>query len=522
MAVKRLFNIREQFFDTQGNVLNGGKLFFYAAGSSTKQTTFNSSLGTVANSNPMILDAFGRLQAEVWLTTGLLYKEILTTSTDTDPPVSPIWSEDNISGINDATITINEWVAGPTPTFASATSFTLVGDQTTLFSVGRRLKLTVSAGTVYATIVNSSFAGLTTVTVAVDSGAVDSGLSAVSYGLLAADNPSLPLPKLTAIAGNLSLTPRNFVNSTLNITASAALTLPVASTLEAGQPCTIKSTTTGNVTIVPAGADTIDGTNATLRVPSFDTWIIVSNGSNGYLILTRGQWNVGDTKYSASANAPIGFIAASNTLYSRTTYAGLFAEIGTTWGAGDASTTFGVCDMRGRSPVGVGTGTVVEACTASSANGFTVAANNTKWNTGQAVILSNLTGFTTTATAGPTYFVSRISSTNIRLATTLALAQNATPDITISGSGTVTVTGTLTIRTLGENGGEESHAMSITELLAHTHQMTSSNTGVGAGSEIGSVGVAGTNQGKVTLSTGGNAAMNIMSPFAALNAYIKT
>lgn len=191
MAVKRAFNIKEQFFDNSGNPLNGGKLFFYVAGSSTKQTTYNSSLGTVANSNPMVLDAYGRLQSEVWLTTGVLYKEILTTSTDTDPPVSAIWTEDNIGGINDAAIAINEWVAGPAPTFVSATSFTLVGDQTTLFSVGRRLKLTVSAGTVYATIVSSSFAVLTTLTVSVDSGAVDSGLSAVSYGLLAADNSSV-------------------------------------------------------------------------------------------------------------------------------------------------------------------------------------------------------------------------------------------------------------------------------------------------------------------------------------------
>lgn len=193
MAVKRLFNMREQFFDTQGNVLNGGKLFFYAAGSSTKQTTYNSSLGTVANSNPMILDAFGRLQAEVWLTTGLFYKEILTTSTDTDPPVSPIWSEDNIAGINDATISINEWITGPTPTFVSATSFTLVGDQTTLFSKGARLKFTVSAGTVFGSILTSVFGALTAVTLEMDSGqALDVGLSAVFYSLLNSVHPSLP------------------------------------------------------------------------------------------------------------------------------------------------------------------------------------------------------------------------------------------------------------------------------------------------------------------------------------------
>lgn len=43
--------------------------------------------------------------------------------------------------------------------------------------------------------------------------------------------------------------------------------------------------------------------------------------------------------------------------YSRTTYATLFNTIGTTWGAGDGVNTFNVPDMRGRVPVGMGTGT---------------------------------------------------------------------------------------------------------------------------------------------------------------------
>ncbi|BAO20617.1 putative tail collar domain-containing protein [Pseudomonas phage PPpW-3] len=38
---------------------------------------------------------------------------------------------------------------------------------------------------------------------------------------------------------------------------------------------------------------------------------------------------------------------------SRTTYAGLFAVIGITYGAGDGSTTFNLPDLRGRVPAGV-------------------------------------------------------------------------------------------------------------------------------------------------------------------------
>lgn len=40
---------------------------------------------------------------------------------------------------------------------------------------------------------------------------------------------------------------------------------------------------------------------------------------------------------------------------SRTTYADLFALLGTTFGAGNGSTTFNLPDLRGRVPLGVGT-----------------------------------------------------------------------------------------------------------------------------------------------------------------------
>jgi microcystin-dependent protein len=60
--------------------------------------------------------------------------------------------------------------------------------------------------------------------------------------------------------------------------------------------------------------------------------------------------------YAGSA-APSGWVLADGTAYPRTggTYDALFAAIGTTFGAGDGSTTFNVPDMRGRMPVSVGT-----------------------------------------------------------------------------------------------------------------------------------------------------------------------
>jgi microcystin-dependent protein len=50
----------------------------------------------------------------------------------------------------------------------------------------------------------------------------------------------------------------------------------------------------------------------------------------------------------AGASAPTGWLLCSGQTVSRTTYSSLFAAIGTTYGAGDGSTTFTLPDLRGR------------------------------------------------------------------------------------------------------------------------------------------------------------------------------
>jgi hypothetical protein len=87
-----------QFFDNNGVPLAGGKLYTYAAGTTTPQITYSSINGSTPNANPIILDSAGRISgsSEVWLTNGVAYKFVLKTSADVQ-----IWSADNVSGIND-------------------------------------------------------------------------------------------------------------------------------------------------------------------------------------------------------------------------------------------------------------------------------------------------------------------------------------------------------------------------------------------------------------------------------------
>jgi len=70
----------QQFFDNTGLPLNGGLIYTYQAGSTTPLATYTDINGTVANSNPIVLDSSGRLPNEVWLTYGFFYKFVVKTS----------------------------------------------------------------------------------------------------------------------------------------------------------------------------------------------------------------------------------------------------------------------------------------------------------------------------------------------------------------------------------------------------------------------------------------------------------
>lgn len=81
-----------QFFDANGAPLVGGKLYSFAAGTTTPLPTYTSASGLVANSNPVILDSRG--EAAVWLADSS-YKLKLTSATDVE-----IWTVDNIDVIS--------------------------------------------------------------------------------------------------------------------------------------------------------------------------------------------------------------------------------------------------------------------------------------------------------------------------------------------------------------------------------------------------------------------------------------
>lgn len=61
---------------------------------------------------------------------------------------------------------------------------------------------------------------------------------------------------------------------------------------------------------------------------------------------------VGEIALWATSTAPTGWLIADGATVSRSTYSALFAVLGTTYGAGDGSTTFGLPNLKGKVPVG--------------------------------------------------------------------------------------------------------------------------------------------------------------------------
>lgn len=150
------------------------------------------------------------------------------------------------------------------------------------------------------------------------------------------------------------------VGASLTTTGSGELLLDGGST---GQ-VKINTVSSGAVTI--GTATTI---NSTLTVSG-----LVTGGSFGPLSIastaTTSFLPAGMVMWKASTNVPDGWLECDGSAVSRTTYAALFADIGTTYGSGDGSTTFNLPSQARRVLVGRGgTGSGTLANTVGSTGG---------------------------------------------------------------------------------------------------------------------------------------------------------
>ena len=322
-----------QTIDENGNPLVGGTIETYLAGTSTPATTYTSEDGGTAQGPVITLNSLGLpTLGPVWMAPGAPLKFIFKTAAGV-----VLRTFDNIVGIGDVSFVSSEWQAyAGDPTYISATSFSVVGDQRGVFQVNRRIYTQNTGGTVYSTILTSNFSAVATaITLANDSGALDSGLSVVYYSTLSAENTSVPgnfaklnSPALTGTPTAPTATPgtntdqlatmaaltangvrfngvaafsagASFTAADIgkllayNTGAPGACLLPVASTISGTSGVISIINPTGSLlTINRAGSDTITGvgsTSTSISLQPGESVMLASTASNSWLIFASNR-----------------------------------------------------------------------------------------------------------------------------------------------------------------------------------------------------------------------------------------
>lgn len=251
-----------QFFTDDNAVLSGGKIYTYAAGTTTAQATYTSVTGVTANANPIILDSAGRLPEDVWLSEGVAYRFVLRDSADIQ-----LGEYDDITGINDISLLTYPWA-------------NVTGTPTTLSGYGiTDALLSATAASTYAPIASPTFTG-TALVPDNDSSSTDyeigyrdapQTLKTVNYELVLADRGKSVVMNgstltLTIPANSAVAFPVGTVIIVANINASALSVAITTDTLTLAN-----STTTGTRTVAQNGLATLVKISAT-------SWLISGVG----------------------------------------------------------------------------------------------------------------------------------------------------------------------------------------------------------------------------------------------------
>jgi len=196
----------QQFLDNSGNPLTGGLLYTYAAGTTTPQTTYTTINGTTAHANPIVLDAAGRLESEVWLTGEVAYKMILRDSAG-----GLLGTYDDIYGINDVSATGVPWAE-------------VTGTPTTLAGYGITNGLTAAtAAATYAPIASPTFTGTVTIP--------DSAAAPFTAGYLDVPQSLKTANHQLVLADRGKSVVMNGTTLTLTIPANASVAFPIGTAI---------------------------------------------------------------------------------------------------------------------------------------------------------------------------------------------------------------------------------------------------------------------------------------------------
>lgn len=224
---------------------------------------------------------------------------------------------------------LDEWILHQnTGTIARIDNSTITlagGDFTALYPTNRRVRLTVAGAPLVGDVASCTFVGGLTTLSLVDIltssgtlGVISVAPTQVAYGPLTSGvqgNAPRRTDGLTFVTGANSFNMANDAGD-LAIRRNGSIVARVAS---------------GGVSGLAAGAVSL---------------------ANLAQAVAEALTPAGSLAPYAGASAPAGWMFCNGQTVSRTTYAALFAAIGTQFGVGDGTTTFGIPDLRGRSVFG--------------------------------------------------------------------------------------------------------------------------------------------------------------------------
>ena len=138
-----------------------------------------------------------------------------------------------------------------------------------------------------------------------------------------------------------------------SLSANRSLTLATPSTLSGSTSNWAGNGTTGHTHELAKATDTLAGVVKLVDNLTAGGRDAALSAEQGKILKKDIEGKVaqadpsGQIAFFAGSSAPAGWLKANGAAVSRTTYAALFAAIGTTYGAGDGSTTFNLPDLRG-------------------------------------------------------------------------------------------------------------------------------------------------------------------------------
>ena len=279
---------KQQIYGSDGNPLVGGKIYTYAAGTTTPLATYTDAGAGTANTNPIILNSLG--QANIWLAPASSYKFSVYTSADV-----LLYTVDNIATPIDYLSLVTS-LASPPPIGSTAPN------------TGAFTTLTATTGTI--TTVNATTVNATTSTT---TGVTTTGTLTFSGGGSMTKPPEPGIQSITSsVAANaltvtLSPTTLDFRSSTLGsgTVVSRVISSPVSVVVSSGSTLGTVSAVQSRIVVLAldnAGTVELAVVNISGGTDLTETGLISTTAEGG-----AGAADSASTVYSTTARTSLAY-----------------------------------------------------------------------------------------------------------------------------------------------------------------------------------------------------------------------